>query len=131
MAYLLTNLPTDITNLIDEKVQELHETDYRKAMLKTLADEATEYMSCVICEAMEWNTDDLNHAWLQLVGALDELDYRTSGNYDNYYRLLLETSKVNYKAAIEVWNKFIDDFKHLSHLLEYSQANRFKYLQFK
>lgn len=125
MAYLLTNLPTEITNLIDEKVQELHETDYRKAMLKILAEEAVIYMTCVICEAMEWYSDDLYIAWQELDLSRHEQAYGPSGEYGYYDSQPLEISQSKYEAAIEGWNKFIDDFKHLSHLLTGFLADRF------
>ena len=127
MAYLLTNLPTDIRNIIDEKVKELHETDYRKATLKTLADEAVEYMTCYIYEIIGWHTDVLHFAWLEHVGIMDDRDYGSPSDY-GIYSLLLENSQAKCETAIEDLNRFVDDFKHLSHLLEDSQTNRFKYL---
>ena len=127
MAHLLTNLPTDITNFIDEKVQELHETDYRKTTLKTLADEAATHMTCVIGEAMEWYSDDLHFAWQELDLSRYEHEHGPSGDYGNYDGQSLETSQAEYEAAREGWNNFINEFKHLSHLLRGFHADRFKY----
>ena len=127
MALLLKMLPTDITMYINEKVQELHETDYRKTTLKTLAEEAAKYMTCVLGEAMEWHSDDLHFAWQELDISRYEHEYGPSGDYGNYDGQPLETSQAEYEAAVEGWNRFIDDFKHLSHLLRGFHVDRFKY----
>lgn len=128
MAYLLTNLPIDIKNFIDEKVKELHETDYRKATLKTLADEAATHMTCVIGQAMGWYSYDLHFAWQELDLSRYENDHGPSGDSGNYESQTLETSQVEYKAAIDRWNGFIDEFEYLSHLLRGFHADRFYHI---
>ena len=127
MAHLLTTLPTDITMYINEKVQELHETDYRKKTLKTLADEAAIHMTCVLGEEMTWHSDGLYFAWTELNLSQDEEEYGPSGDYGNYESQPLERSQAEYEAAVEAWNNFIDNFQHLSHLLRGFHAERFKY----
>ena len=127
MAHLLKMLPSDITMYINEKVQELHETDYRKETLKKLANEAARHMTCVIGEEMEWYSDGLYFAWTELDLSQYEAKYGPSGDYGNYDSQPLERSQAEYEAAVEAWNNFIDNFQHLSHLLRGFHAERFKY----
>lgn len=128
MAHFLTNLPTDIKNLIDEKVQELHETDYRKAKLKALAHEAATHMTCVIGQAIQWYSYDLHFAGQELDLSRYENDHGPSGECGNYLSQSLETSQIEYKAAIDRWNGFIDEFNHLSHLLKGFHVDKFYHI---
>ena len=85
MAYLLTNLPTDIRNIIDEKVKELPLTTGR------LLCQDRNTMTCYIYEIIGWHTDE------EHVGIMDE-DY---GSPD-YETDKCETADLN---------RFVDDFK--------------------
>lgn len=129
MAELLTTLPTDITMYINEKVQELHETEYRKITLKKLANEAARHMTCVLGEEMEWHSDDLHLAWEALQISEYEEEYGPSGDRGEYESQPLERSQAEYQDAVEAWNNFIDNFQHLSHLLRGFgfHAERFKH----
>ena len=108
-------MPNDIRNLIgNEKVI------FRKATLWLMETQDTH----------NWpsNLSTIFFAWQELDLSRYENDHGPSGDCGNYESQTLETSQVEYKAAIDRWNGFIDEFEYLSHLLRGFHADRFYHI---
>ena len=100
MAYTLTNLPTDLSNYIGGLVKDLELADANKAKLKQLAIDCVNVVKIVFGKKVVRLDTYVAYTWMDSV-----LD----GDDDDYV------------AAVEEWNKFVDDHEHLQHLLSQRQ----------
>ena len=98
MAYVFKNMPTDITNYIDELVDEM----YLSEKLKRMAQEVSR--DCVIDLQKKFRAKTRSLHKNMIDTWMD--GFMVFGNHDLY------------EASIETWNNHVDKHTHLTHLLD-------------
>ena len=97
MAYVFKNMPTDITNYIDELVDEI----YISENLKDVATQISHDCVTQLQNKLKTKTHSLHKnmidTWMD--------GFTVFGNHDLY------------EASIETWNNHVDKNAHLTHLL--------------
>ena len=105
MAFVITNLPSDITQYIDDLTNDLIIAERKRKSIKTISEQCVETIKTKFQNNVETYHLRLSEAWLNM--HFGDVDH-------NHHHLEI------------LWNNFVDHHQHFDHLLEPSQIQYFR-----